>query len=157
MSTSCMASASRATARLIFPSAAGQGVVTNPAQAGIGDTGGSAASGGELLCGVEGDGRAKLGGVDRDDFGEVVDVIEFEMLMQAEAFAKGPREHAAAGGSADDREFLERQADRPGRDAFAQDDVDAEIFHHGVDELFDGAGQAMDLVDEERSSLRRRW
>ena len=128
---------------------AGQGVVAHPAQAGVGDSRRSPASGGELSRGLGRDRRAKLGRVDRDDPGEVVDVVEFEVLVHAEPLAQRAGEHAAAGGGPDDREFLERQADGPRRHSLAEDDVDAEIFHHRVDELLDGPGQAMDLVDEE--------
>ena len=110
---------------------------------------------GELSCGVRGDARAKLGGVDRDDPGEVIDVVEFEVLMHAEPFAEWSGEHAAASGGPDDRELFEGEADRARRHPFAQHDVDPEIFHDGIDELLDGARQAMDLVNEEDRALGR--
>ncbi len=67
----------------------------------------------------------------------------------------GPGEHAAAGGGADDREFLEWEADGARRHSLAENDVDPEVFHDRVDEFLDGAGQPMDLVDEEDRALRR--
>ncbi len=59
------------------------------------------------------------------------------------------REHAAPGGGPNDGELLEREVDRPRGDSFTEDDIHPEIFHHRVDELLDGFGEAMDLVDEE--------
>ena len=149
MSTSCMAQGVARDGESDLAVGVGEGVVAHPAQAGVGDSGGSAASSGELTGGLGRDGRAKLGGVDGDDSGQVVDVVEFEVLVHAEAFAERTGEHAAASGGPDDRELLEGEADGSRRHSFAQDDVDPKIFHDRVDELFDGAGQAMDLVDEE--------
>ena len=100
-------------------------------------------------------GRPELGRVDRDDPGQVVDVVELEMLVHVEPLAERAGEHAAAGGGADDRELLERQVDRPRRHPLAEHHVDPEVFHDRVDELLDGLGQAVDLVDEEDRALRR--
>ncbi len=110
---------------------------------------------GQLARGVRRDVRPELGGVDRDDPGEISDVVELEVLVHAESFAERAREHSAAGGGSDDRELLEGQADGACRHSFTQNDVDPEIFHDRVDEFLDGAGQAMDLVDEEDRALGR--
>ena len=45
------------------------------------------------------------------------------------------------------------QIDRAGVDAFAQDDVDAEILHRRIEKLLDRLGHAMDLVDEQDRSF----
>src|SRR3979411_2697410 len=39
--------------------------------------------------------------------------------------------------------------DRPGGGPLADDDVQAEVLHRRVEDLLDGAGEAVDLVDEE--------
>ena len=67
------------------------------------------------------------------------DVVKLEVLVHAEPFAERAGEHAAPRRRADDRELLEREIDRPRRHPFAQHDVDAEIFHHRIDEFLDGA------------------
>ena len=41
--------------------------------------------------------RAELGGVDRDDPGEVVDVVELEVLVHSEAFAERARRACRCG------------------------------------------------------------
>ena len=150
-----MASAAWAIAEVDLTVGAGGRVVADPAEAGVGQARGPSTPPGQFPGGVFGDGRLELGGVDRDDFGQIVDVVIFEVLVHVEAVAERSGEHAAAGGRADDGEFLERQVDRPGRHPLAEDDVDAEVLHHRVDELLDRLGQAVDLVDEEDRALRR--
>src|SRR3712207_7412809 len=43
------------------------------------------------------------------------------------------------------------EADRSGRRALADHDVELEVLHGRVEDLLHGAGQAVDLVDEQRS------
>ena len=46
-----------------------------------------------------------------------------------------------------------RPAGSSGRLALAQHDVELEVLHRRVEHLFDGSGQAVDLVDEEHVAL----
>ena len=54
---------------------------------------------------------------------------------------------------ADHREPREREADRAGRGSLADDDVELEVLHRGIEDLLDGTPQAVDLVDEEHVTL----
>ena len=45
------------------------------------------------------------------------------------------------------------QVDRAGVDAFAQNDVDAEVLHRRIEKLLDRLGHAMDFVDEQDRSF----
>ena len=91
----------------------------------------------------------QLDRVHGDDLGQVVGVVKLEVLVHVEPFAQGAGEHPATGRGPDDRELLERQIDGPRRHPLAQDHVDAEIFHDRIDELLDGLGQAVNLVNEQ--------
>ena len=55
----------------------------------------------------------------------------------------------STGRGTNQREFRQVQADGIGAGAFAHDDIDGEILHGGVEDLFDYPVQAVDLVDEE--------
>ena len=87
--------------------------------------------------------------------GQVLRIVELEMLVDAEPLAQRAGEHAASRRRPDDRELLQGEIDRPRRHPLAQDHVDPEILHDRIDELLDGAGQAVDLVDEEDRALGR--
>ncbi len=67
----------------------------------------------------------------------------------AETVAQGGTEGAGAGGGANDSEAWQIEADGFGAGAFAEHDIEAEVFHGGVHDFFDGFGEAMDFVDEE--------
>ena len=75
------------------------------------------------------------------------------MLPHLEAVAQRRGEQPRACRGADQREGPQRHVDRAGVDAFAQGNVDAEVLHRRVEELFDGLGQAVDFVDEKDGSL----
>ena len=70
---------------------AGQGVVADPAQAGVGDPRSAAAARGQLPGRFRHERGTELGGVDRDDLGQVVGVVELEVLVHAEPLAKRAR------------------------------------------------------------------
>ncbi len=80
---------------------------------------------------------------------EVVDVVVLEPRDEPEAVSQRPGDEPGAGGGADEREPWEVEADRPGRRALAEDDVELEILHRRIEHLFDRACQPVDLVDEE--------
>lgn len=128
---------------------AGEGEVADPAETGVGQAGSATAASGEFAGGGGVDGDAKFGGIGGDDAGEVVDVVELEVFVHVEAVAEWSREHAAAGGGADDGEAFEGEVDGAGSEALTEDDIHAEVFHDRVEEFFDGAREAVDFVDEE--------
>ena len=84
-----------------------------------------------------------------DDGADGVRVVEVEAVDGAEAVAQGRAEHGVAGRRADEGEARQRQAHAAGARPFADHEVEREVLHRRVEDLFDGAGQAVDLVDEE--------
>ena len=89
----------------------------------------------------------------RDDGGELGLGVVLEPLPDAEAVAQRRGEQAGARGRADQREGRHRQADAARRRALADHDVDLEVLHGRVEDLFDGRVQAVDLVDEQDVAL----
>ncbi len=88
-----------------------------------------------------------------DDRLQLVVVVVVESGDEPEAVAQRTGDHAGAGGGADEREARQRQADaRRGR-ALADDDVELEVLHRRIEDLLDGPGQAVDLVDEQDVAL----
>ena len=67
----------------------------------------------------------------------------------AEAIAQRSRQCSEPRGGADDGEGVQRQAYAAGGGTLADDQVEREVFHRGVEALFDYAAEAVDLVDEE--------
>ena len=80
---------------------------------------------------------------------QLVGRVVVEAGHEPEAVAKGAGDHARARRGADERERLELEVDRTCRRTLAEDDVDGRVLHRRVQHLFDGAVQAMDLVDEQ--------
>ena len=75
--------------------------------------------------------------------------IVVETEGDAEAVAQWRREHSEAGGRADDGEGGKCKPKGACARAFANHDVEGEVFHRGVEHFFDGSVQAVDFVDEE--------
>ena len=84
-----------------------------------------------------------------EDRGEVVGLVVVEAGDEPEAVAQRVGDHAAARRRADEREAGQVEADRLRRRALAEHDVEREVLHRRVEHLLDGAGQPVDLVDEE--------
>jgi len=75
------------------------------------------------------------------------------MFAHLEPVAQGGGDESRAGGGADEGEGLQLNVQRSRVDAFAEGEVDAEVFHGRVEELFDGLLHAVDFVDEEDGIL----
>lgn len=125
------------------------GVVAHPAEEVVGDAGGAAAAGGDF----EGTGVIDIdienaGGALDDLFKFFVGVV-VEAVAHAEAGAEGGREQAHAGGGADKGKAGEIETNGSGVGALVDEDIDDKILHGGVEVFFDGAGNAVDFVDEE--------
>ena len=73
-------------------------------------------------------------------------------MDEAEPTAEGGSQAPGPGGRANQRERLEFEGLGGGVQARVDRDINMEIFHGGVQELFDRSGQAMDLVDEQHIS-----
>ena len=99
------------------------------------------------------DGDAQDAGRPLDDRLEVGGRVVVEPGDEAEAVAQRAGDRAGAGGGAHQREAGQVEADRPGRGALAQHDVELEVLHRRVEDLLDRAGQAVDLVDEQHVAL----
>ena len=135
-------------------------VAAHPGQPTVGDAWRTPTPLGDLARGFVEHRQAELLGIHRHDGGEFVLGVELEVLLHLEAVAHRAGQHAAAGGRTDEREPLEVHADGSGVHAVAQHDVDAEVFHGRVDELFHDARHAVDLVDEQHAALfevREEW
>ena len=114
-----------------------------------GDAGRAARSCRDLARGVGGERELQDAGAAGDDFDQVFDFVELEAQRDAEAVAQRLRDHAGARRRADERERGEVDLHRARGRAFADDEVELEILHRGVEDFFDRGVQAVDLVDEE--------
>ena len=64
---------------------------------------------------------------------------------------------ALAGGRTHESEHGQIEADRLRGRSLAKDDVELEVLHRRIEDFFDRARQAMDLVDEEHRPRARGW
>ncbi len=128
---------------------AGEGVVTDPAEEVIGDAGGTSATASDFGGGGRFEFYFEKRGGALHDGGEILDGVVVEPVGHAKAGAEGGAEESSAGGGPDESEAGEVEADGAGGGALIDDDIDAEIFHGGIEVLFDDFGEAMNFVDEE--------
>src|SRR5437762_2635691 len=130
------------------------GVVANAAQEPVRDAGRAARAPGNF----DGSGFVQRGGENLrralDDFLQVLDGVEIQMIKKAEAIPQGAREAPGARRGAEKREPLERHVNRLREHAFVHDEIHAEVFHRRVEEFFDVGGQAVNLVNEQDVSFR---
>ena len=79
--------------------------------------------------------------------------IEIEPHRNAEAVAQRIGQEARAGGRADQGERREVDLDRARRRPFADDEVELEILHGGIEDFLHRRIEPVDLVDEEHVAL----
>ena len=91
-----------------------------------------------------------------DDRGELLVRVEIEPVGGAEPVAQRAADPARPRRGADHRERLEAEAERPGRRALADHDVERVVLHRRVEDLLDRAVEPMDLVDEQDVALLER-
>ena len=72
---------------------------------------------------------------------------------EAEAVAQRPSHQPRPRGGADKRERRQLEAQRPGRRALPEHDVELEVLHGRIQDLFHRAGEPVDLVDEQDVAL----
>ena len=132
---------------------AGEGVVADPAQKIVGDSGGASAT----ACNFGGGGviefHSQEGCGAAHDRSQVFDGVVVEAVGDSETGAKGGAEEAGAGGCTDEGEAGEIQADGASGRALVDNDIDPEVLNGGVEILFDDFGQAVNFIDEEDISL----
>ena len=132
---------------------AGEGVVADPAQKIVGDSGGASAT----ACDFGGGGviefHSQEGCGAAHDRSQVFDGVVVEAVGDSETGAKGGTEEAGAGGCTDEGEAGEIQADGASGRALVDNDIDPEVLNGGVEILFDDFGQAVNFIDEEDISL----
>ena len=91
------------------------------------------------------------------DLRELDRVVEVEPEREPEAVAQRRRQQARARRRADQRERRQVERERARGRPLADDDVEPEVLERRIEDLLDGAVQAVDLVDEQHvARLERR-
>jgi hypothetical protein len=93
--------------------------------------------------------EAKDAGRAGDDLLQVFGRIKIEPVDDAEAVAERRGQEPRPGRGAHEREPGQVELDGAGAGALADDDVELEVLHRGIQDLLDDAVQAVDLVDEQ--------
>src|SRR5690606_26172597 len=132
---------------------AGNGVVADPRQEPVGDAGGGTAPASDLEGGGVFDVDAQDSRRTGHDRGQFRSGVVVQLLLDPEPVPQRGGDGALAGGGSDQGESGQVESDRLGGGAFAEDDVDGEVLHGRIEDLFDGAGEPVDLVDEEDVAL----
>ena len=83
------------------------------------------------------------------DRAELAGLVVAEPERHPEAVAQRRRQQPGARRRADERERRQVERQRSRRGALAEDDVEPEVLERRVEDLLDGAVEAVDLVDEE--------
>ena len=125
------------------------GEVAHAAQQAAGDAGGAAGAAGDLYGAFVGEGEAEFFRAAGDDAAEFFGGVEDQAERDAEAVAQRGGEQAGAGGGADEGEGSQVDADAAGGGALADDEVELEVLHGGVEDFLDGGLEAVDLIDEQ--------
>ncbi len=123
--------------------------VPYPAQQPVGDPGCAPGPLGDPARPLGVDGDTEDAGRPGDDGLELVHVVEVEPAHEPEPVAKRPCHQAGAGGGAHQGEAGKVEADAPGRGSLADQDVQLEVLHGRVEDLFHRPVQTVDLVDEQ--------
>ena len=84
-----------------------------------------------------------------DDLRQRGDVVEIQTERDPETAVERLREEPRPRRRADEGERRKVHLHRARHRAFADHDVETEVFHGGVQDLLDGRGETVDLVDEE--------
>ena len=127
--------------------------VAHPAQEAVGDPGGASGPRGDVAGPLELHLDAEDPRRAHHDALEVLGRVQVEAAHEAEPVAQRAREQARARGRAHQREPGQVESDRARRRPLADEDVELEVLHGGIEDLFDGAGQPVDLVDEQHVAV----
>ena len=96
-----------------------------------------------------GQGHAQLRGAAADDQFQFLRGVEDQAQRDAEAVAQRRGQQAGAGGGADQGEGRQVDAHGTRRRSLADDQVELEVFHGGIEHFLDGRLQPVDLIDEQ--------
>ena len=125
------------------------GEVPDPPDEPVGDTRGPARAPADLFRAAGFDGHVQQAGRAVDDGFQFFSRVEVQPVHQPEAFPQRGGERARLGGGPHEGERRQVQFHSAGGRALADDEVDLEILHGGVQGFFHGRGQAVDFVDEQ--------
>ncbi len=123
--------------------------VADAPQQPVGDARGPARALGDLTRPFDVDLDVEDAGGTDDDAGQGVGVVEVEPPHEPEAVAQGTGEQPGPGGGADQRELRQVETDRTRGGSLADEDVELEVLHGGVEHFFHGPREPVDLVDEQ--------
>ncbi len=125
------------------------GKIAGAAQQAVGDARRSAAAAGNFFGAafVHFDSENFRGAMQDDQ--QILGLVKIEAMHDAEARAKRGGDESGAGGSADQREVAEWKGMNARAGSLPDDEVEAKIFHGGIEDFFDGGLQAMDFVEKE--------
>ena len=129
------------------------GEVADALEQPVGDARRPARAPGQFLRPVQFDGNIQDDGGAGDDLHQVFGRVELKVVLDAEAVSERRREQAGAGGRPDQGERVHVQLDGPRRRPLPDDDVHLVVFHRRVQNLLDGPGQPMDLVNEQDAAV----
>ena len=132
---------------------ADQGEIAQPPQQPAGDARRAAGAGRDLVGAVGGHADAEHAGAAGDDQLEFRRGVEIEPDRDAEAVAQRIGEEARPRRRADQGERGEVDLDRTRRRPLADDEVELEILHGGIEDLLHRRIEPVDLVDEEHVAL----
>ncbi|MGY4509803.1 hypothetical protein ACVIN2_003257 [Bradyrhizobium sp. USDA 3650] len=130
-----------------------RGKIAHAAQQPAGDTWRAARASRDLVGAIRAHADVEHAGATGDDALKLFDRVEIQPDRNAEAVTQGIGEQAGARGGADESEFRQLDLDRARRRALADDEVELEILHRGIEHLFHRRAEAMDLVDEQHIAL----
>ena len=124
------------------------GEVTGAAKKAVGDARRAAAASGDFFGAgvVHLDVQNFRGAVEDDE--EIPGLVEIEAMDNAKAGAKRRGDKPGASGGADESEMTEMEGMDARARSLANHQVDAKIFHRGVENFFDGGLKAMDFVEK---------
>src|SRR5216684_584513 len=123
--------------------------IAGAAQQAVGDARRSAAAAGNFFGAafVHFDSENFRGAMQDDQ--QILGLVKIEAMHDAEARAKRGGDESGAGGSADQREVAEWKGMNARAGSLPDDEVEAKIFHRGIEDFFDSGLQAMDFVEKE--------
>ena len=89
-----------------------------------------------------------FGGAEEDNE-QVRRFVEIETVDDAEARTKGRGDESCASRGANEREMIQVEGMNARAGALSDDQIDAKIFHGGIEDFFDGRLETMDFVEKE--------
>ena len=140
-------------ARSIAVGIGGRREIAHPAQQPAGDARRAARAARDLVGAVRRHADIEHARAAGHDLLEFLHGVEIQPHRNAEAVAQRIGQQAGARRRADQREFRQLDLDRARRRPLADDEVELEILHRGIEHFLDRRTEAMDFVDEQHVAL----